>query len=109
MAEIRDIKDDEFENTVTNSKVPVLVDFYAPWCGPCRKLSGMIKELSEEFGEKIDVVKVNIDDNIETAKKFTVSSIPTLLVFNEGKACERFVGMVSKSSVSDILNKITNP
>ena len=108
MADIRDIKDAEFKNAVTDSKVPVLVDFYAPWCGPCRKISGMVKEISDEFGDKISVVKVNIDEHIETAKNFTVSSIPTLLVFNEGKACERFVGMVSKSAVSDVLNKMSN-
>jgi thioredoxin 1 len=81
----KQIKDNEFESEVINSKLPVLIDFWAEWCGPCRMLSPILDQLSEEMEGKVKIVKMNIDENPETPSKFGVRGIPTMLLFKEGK------------------------
>ena len=81
----KQIKDNEFESEVINSKLPVLIDFWAEWCGPCRMLSPILDQLSEEMDGKVKIVKMNIDENPETPSKFGVRGIPTMLLFKEGK------------------------
>lgn len=99
--------DDNFQNEVLKSDVPVLVDFWAPWCGPCRMMGPVIEELSNEIdGTKLKVGKCNVDENPDTAGKFNVMSIPTFLVFKDGKVVEQFVGGMAKQAMKDKLDKI---
>ena len=84
MAEITTVTDVNFQTEVIESDKPVLVDFWAPWCGPCRMVAPVLEEIAKERGEDIQIVKLNIDENPETAAKFQVMSIPTLIVFKDG-------------------------
>jgi len=101
MAEIV-LNNSNFEETVMNSKIPVLVDFWAPWCGPCQMLGPVVKEIAEEYEGKLLVGKVNIDDEIELAQKFGVMSIPTLVCVDKGQVIEKAVGYRDKAAVLDL-------
>ena len=81
-----------FDKEIKESKLPVLVDFWAPWCGPCRIVGPMLDRLSSEYKNKLKFTKVNVDDNQETAAKFDVRGIPCMVIFNNGKELERIVG-----------------
>jgi len=93
-----------FEAEVLKADKPVLVDFWAEWCGPCKMISPMIDEVSEELKEKAKVVKVNIDDAQDLATKYGVMSIPTLLIFKNGDIVEQFVGAMSKEQLISKIN-----
>ncbi len=101
-----EINDSNFETEVLGSPVPVLVDFWAPWCGPCRMLSPMVAELSKEYEGKAKVVKVNTDESPETASKFQISAIPTILFFKDGNVVEQLVGVRPKPELKSILDKL---
>ena len=105
MSNALDITDSTFEAEVLNSSVPVVVDFWAPWCGPCRKLGPVLDEVADELGEKIKVVKINTDENLKTAKEYSISGLPSLLVFKDGQAVERLVGLMPKSSIVSNIEK----
>ena len=107
MAEaIFEIDDSIFETEVLNSEKPVLVDFWAPWCGPCRAIAPLLEELAGTLGDKIKIVKCNVDDNPVTPGKFEIRSIPTLIFFKDGKVFEQIVGMVSKAKLEKTINKM---
>lgn len=105
MSNALDINDNTFESEVINSQELTVVDFWAPWCGPCRKLGPVLDEIAQDFEGKIKVVKLNTDENLKTAKEYSVSGLPTLLIFKEGQAVERLVGLVPKSTISTNIEK----
>lgn len=99
MSNAIDINDATFEQEVLKSDKITVVDFWAPWCGPCRKLGPVLDEVAAEFASKIKVVKINTDENIKTAKEFSISGLPSILVFKDGQAVERMVGLMPKSTL----------
>jgi thioredoxin 1 len=100
----KQIRDDEFESEVVNSKLPVLIDFWAEWCGPCRMLTPILDQLSDEMKDKVKIVKMNIDDNPETPSKFGVRGIPTMILFKDGKQLSVKVGVQPKNTLQDWIN-----
>lgn len=99
-----EVNDETFATEVEQSDVPVLVDFWAPWCGPCRMLAPTVDEISTEFDGKAKVVKVNTDESPQVATKFGIQSIPTLMVIKGGEIVERLVGAVPKDQITAKLN-----
>lgn len=97
------ITKNNFEQEVLHSDKPVLIDFWAPWCGPCRMLSPVISEIAEEYGDKIKVCKVNVDDEGELAASFDVMSIPTLVVVKDGKVANSAVGVRPKAQIVEMI------
>ncbi len=95
--------EENFENEVINSDKTTIVDFYADWCGPCKMMSPVIDKIAEENAEKIKVGKVNVDENQELAMNYNVMSIPTILVFKNGKISRTFIGVTSKSEIEEAL------
>jgi thioredoxin 1 len=99
------INDASFEQIVTASKKPILVDFWAEWCGPCRGLGPKLEELSEELGDKVQILKLNIDENPVTPGKFGIRSIPTMIVFKDGQKVDQLLGNLPKEDILSVLNK----
>jgi thioredoxin len=97
------VSGDVFEKIVARSDVPVLVDFWAPWCGPCRRVSPIVEEIAGERGDALKVVKLNIDENQQTAIKFNVMSIPTLMVFSNGEVKKTVIGAYPKKKLEEEL------
>ena len=100
---IVEITQDNFEAEVTQSKLPVLVDFWASWCGPCRMLSPVVDELAEQYDGKVKFGKINVDEQPRLAMNYSVQSIPTLLLFRDGKAVNKSIGVVPKASIEQML------
>lgn len=99
MAEISDVNDATFESEVLKSTTPVLVDFWAEWCGPCKMIAPILEEIAVEQGGSVQVAKVNVDEAPELARRFEVMSIPTLILFADGQPATRIVGAKSKSQL----------
>jgi thioredoxin len=102
---VRTVSDSSFEKEVLQSERPVLVDFWAEWCAPCRMLAPTVEAVGEQYFESADVVKLNVDDNPAMAQRYGIKGIPTLILFKEGKEVERIVGATSKESISRIIEK----
>ncbi len=100
---VSDVTDNNFQAEVIESEVPVLVDFWAPWCGPCRRVSPVVEEIAGERGDALKVVKLNIDENQQTAIKFNVMSIPTLMVFKNGAVAKTVIGAYPKKKLEEEL------
>ena len=105
MVNVLEITDETFETEVLKEEKLTLVDFWATWCGPCRKLSPVIDELANEFDGKVKFVKIKADENIKTAQKYSISGVPCILIFKEGKPVERIVNIIPKSIIINNLNK----
>lgn len=101
LAMTQEITDANFESEVLNSDIPVMVDFWAPWCGPCRALAPIIDQVAEEYAGKIKVVKLDTDANPESAVKFRITSIPNLILFKAGKPVNQLIGAVDKSKIEE--------
>ncbi len=105
MAKPADVSDNEWEKEVLKSDLPVLVDFWAPWCGPCRMVAPIVEELADEYAGKVKFYKLNTDDNVQTASRYGIRSIPTLMVFKGGQAVDQIIGFRPKSDLKRTLEK----
>lgn len=105
MGNIRELSDQEFQAEVLQSAQPVLIDFWAPWCGPCRMIAPIVEELANENVGSVKVAKINIDNSPNTAANYGVSSIPTLMIFKNGEVIDRFVGVQPKKRLQDAIEQ----
>ena len=96
---IIELDSSNFESTISDTSVPVVVDFWAPWCGPCKSIAPILEELASELGESVKISKVNVDNNSEIATKYEIRAIPTILVFKNGEIAETIVGLTSKDDL----------
>lgn len=105
MATVHEVTDANFETMVLKADTPVLVDFWAPWCGPCRMVAPVVEKIAAKFEGKCKVTKLNVDEASATATKFGIRSIPTLMLFKNGQMVEQMVGLQSESALSDMITK----
>ena len=105
MSEVLHINDADFETTVVHSAIAVLVDFWAPWCGPCKMIAPILDEIAPEFAGKVKIVKINVDDNQLVAGQFGIRSIPTLLLFKNGQLVATQVGALPKNQLAAFINQ----
>ncbi len=105
MANVIEVTDDNFEKEVLIDNQLTLVDFWATWCGPCRKLSPLLEEISEEFSGKVKFVKIKADENMQTSQKYSISGVPSLLLFKDGEPVERIVNIVPKNIIVNTISK----
>lgn len=96
---ITELDSSNFESTVTGGSAPVVVDFWAPWCGPCKAIAPILEELASELGDAVKICKVNVDNNSEIASKYEIRAIPTILIFKNGAVADTVVGLTSKDDL----------
>jgi thioredoxin 1 len=101
-----ELTDENFDDIVFNSDIPVLVDFWAPWCGPCKMMGPVIEEIAETYMDKAVICKLNTDDSRDSAMEFGISGIPTLILFKNGQIEKKWVGVTSKKNISEALDEL---
>ncbi len=106
MADLQQVSDESFDLEVLKSDLPVLIDFWAPWCGPCRAIAPVVEELAKEYAGRLKVVKMNVDDNPQTPSRYGVRGIPNLIVFKGGEVKEQIVGAVPKAQLVKAVNQV---
>lgn len=106
MADVQAVSDDSFQNEVLQASTPVLIDFWAPWCGPCRAIGPVVEELAGEYSGRLKVVKMNVDDNPRTPAQFGVRGIPNLILFKGGEVKEQIVGAVPKAHLIKAIDRV---
>lgn len=105
---VKDVSDGTFEAEVMTSAMPVLVDFWAEWCGPCRMMTPVMESVAQKFAGRAKIVKINVDDNQSVTQRFGIKGIPTMIVFKDGKEAERIVGATNEAAVSRIIEEQLN-
>ena len=105
MSSVPSVTDTTFEQEVLKAELPVLVDFWAPWCGPCKAVAPVIEDLSKEYEGRLKVVKLNTDENPKTSQKYSIRGIPSLYLFKSGEIVEQVVGAVPKSTLANAINR----
>ncbi len=106
MSDLLEVTDDNFEAEIVKSDIPVMVDFWAEWCGPCKMVGPVVEELSKEYAGKIKIGKMDVDKNRETPAKFGIRSIPTLMLFKNGELAQTIIGAQPKSYIEEELKKV---
>jgi thioredoxin 1 len=103
---MQEVTDQSFEQDVLKSEVPVLVDFWAEWCGPCKMLAPTVEKVANDYEGKAKVVKLNIDDNNQVAQQYGIKGIPTLILFKDGSEADRTVGLTTKDNISRMIDRV---
>jgi len=106
MGDILEVSDDNFESEIVNSEIPSMVDFWAEWCGPCKKVGPVVEELAAEYEGKVKIAKMDVDSNRQTPAKFGIRNIPTLILFKGGEVVNTIVGAQPKTSIEEALKKL---
>ncbi len=106
MAGIIELNDDNFDDEITKAELPVMVDFWAPWCGPCKAIGPTVEALEQTYGEKMNFVKVNVDENPVIPSKYGIQAIPTLIFFKGGEVVDKITGMVAKEKLEESIKKV---
>lgn len=103
----KDIKQDDFQTEVieASKSKPILVDFWAPWCGPCKMLGPVLEEVAKELGDKAEVIKINVDENQEKAQEYNIMGIPNMKIFKNGEVVDEIVGVRTKDQILEVINK----
>ncbi|MBW8016420.1 MAG: thioredoxin [Planctomycetes bacterium] len=105
---IIELTDATFDEIVNSSEIPVLVDFWAPWCGPCKMIAPLVDEIAEEYAEKAKICKVNTDEHREAAVEYAINAIPTVILFQDGQIAKKWVGMVTKKDMTKEIDAVIN-